>query len=411
MNALRRVLVITVAATLGVIVWLLVESRPAFPTISGLTSTSNLDRLLGCLAWLGGLLLTLGLLGRLVRRGSHVELERPVPLRTLRRRESTRAYALGGYANRAFPLILRPRPNDDVRIGLPATTKEGRDEAEPRKTQRESRDGEESDATAPEIRVSVLGQLLIEGGRRHGRKLRGPSRDLLAYLALHQNGAYRDQLTDELWPNQSLDQARNRLYRAVADIRSHFGDALLIRDGEHYHLDRDRVSVDLDQLEQQQAALVHSQSADEELVHLEAALALFRGGPLAGTDLPWVENEQRRLHALRLELLERSGHNRLRRGDASGALADAEAGLADEPYNERLARLAMQAEAALGLRSAVITRYENLGQLLEEQLGLQPHRETRALYRQLLGQDLPINPRAVVPTPGETKQLQSHPAS
>ena len=47
----------------------------------------------------------------------------------------------------------------------------------------------------------------------------------------------------------------------------------------------------------------------------------------------------------------------------------------------------MQAEAALGLRSAVIHRYERLSEILEEQLGLQPHVETRRLYRQLLGQD------------------------
>jgi DNA-binding SARP family transcriptional activator len=73
--------------------------------------------------------------------------------------------------------------------------------------------------------------------------------------------------------------------------------------------------------------------------------------------------------------------------NASQALASAEEGLAHEPYNEKLARLAMQAEATLGLRSAVINRYDNLRQLLEEQLGLQPHRETRALYRQLLSQD------------------------
>ena len=47
----------------------------------------------------------------------------------------------------------------------------------------------------------------------------------------------------------------------------------------------------------------------------------------------------------------------------------------------------MQAEAALGLRKAVIGRYEKLSEILEEQLGLQPHVETRRLYRQLLGQD------------------------
>ena len=100
-----------------------------------------------------------------------------------------------------------------------------------------------------------------------------------------------------------------------------------------------------------------------------------------------AENEQRRLHAIQLELFERVAQAHLASGNASRALANAEDGLAREPYNEKLARLAMQAEAALGLRSAVISRYDSLHQLLDQQLGLQPHRETRTLYRQLLSQD------------------------
>ena len=74
-------------------------------------------------------------------------------------------------------------------------------------------------------------------------------------------------------------------------------------------------------------------------------------------------------------------------GDPAGALSRAEEGLGSEPYNEKLARLAMQAEASLGLRKAVVRRYERLGEILGEELGLEPHVETRRLYRQLLGQD------------------------
>jgi len=55
----------------------------------------------------------------------------------------------------------------------------------------------------------------------------------------------------------------------------------------------------------------------------------------------------------------------------------------------------MQAEAALGLRSAVISRYERLTKTLDQQLGLQPRAETRRLYRQLLGQDGPVDAHAV----------------
>jgi DNA-binding SARP family transcriptional activator len=49
-------------------------------------------------------------------------------------------------------------------------------------------------------------------------------------------------------------------------------------------------------------------------------------------------------------------------------------------------RLAMQAEGRVGLRDSVGQRYQQLRSLLDEQLGLEPERATRALYHELLGQ-------------------------
>lgn len=49
-------------------------------------------------------------------------------------------------------------------------------------------------------------------------------------------------------------------------------------------------------------------------------------------------------------------------------------------------RLALQAEHALGLRESITRRYDDLAHALDEQLGLQLTRETRLMYRQLLGQ-------------------------
>jgi DNA-binding SARP family transcriptional activator len=46
----------------------------------------------------------------------------------------------------------------------------------------------------------------------------------------------------------------------------------------------------------------------------------------------------------------------------------------------------MEAEAALGRREALAERYERLRRDLDERFGLEPARETRTLYRELLGQ-------------------------
>jgi DNA-binding SARP family transcriptional activator len=370
----HRVLVAVSAAMLLGAIWLLWESRPPPPTTGG-GSTG----LFGFTAWLGGLLLAVGLLFRVVARDRR-ETTASLPIRNLRRRDARRRRrSVGGYTDRAFPLIATggaastadTRPT--VAVVEPPPTD---DQAPPSRN-----------LPAAKAVISLLGPPAVVVARKRGRGLRGATRELLCYLALRPGGAHREQIIDALWPDQTPEQARNRLWRAAADARAQLGDSSLRRDGEQYQLNRNEIGVDVDRLEQLLANLGRRGEATEQLPLLEQALALFSGEPLSGSDFPWAENEQRRLHAIRLDLFERCGRALLASGDPAGALSRAEEGLGSEPYNEKLARLAMQAEAALGLRIAVVHRYERLSEILGEQLGLQPHVETRRLYRQLLGQD------------------------
>ena len=75
------------------------------------------QRVLGFVAWTGGLLLVTGLLLRLLGRERGRTAASP-PIRNLRKRETRRRRApVGGYADRAFPLIpqARPPPATDAR--------------------------------------------------------------------------------------------------------------------------------------------------------------------------------------------------------------------------------------------------------------------------------------------------------
>lgn len=89
---------------------------------------------------------------------------------------------------------------------------------------------------------------------------------------------------------------------------------------------------------------------------------------------------------MRADLLERAGWLRLESGDALGALEFAEAAFALDASNERPAQLAMEAEAALGRRDAIVGRYEALREELNRRFGLEVSRDTKLLYRRLLSQ-------------------------
>jgi DNA-binding SARP family transcriptional activator len=235
----------------------------------------------------------------------------------------------------------------------------------------------------PTIRVSLLGPFKLEGIKHE--KPRGTCQQLIAYLALHPRGATRDQLIEAIWPDEDLHKARHRFWQNVSEARRQLGDAV-ISSHSHYTLDRHRLAVDAEEVERLLAEANAIDQPQRQRPTLERALRLFRGEPLAGWEHPWAEEDARRLRTAHIELLERVGHTRIITGDPRGALQAAQDGLTLDNYNEALWRLAMQAEGHLGNRDAISHRYQQLRDLLQEHLGLEPERATRTLYHELLGQ-------------------------
>jgi len=242
-------------------------------------------------------------------------------------------------------------------------------------------------AQKPSPRVALLGPVTITATKPRRRGLRSQTQELLAYLALHKEGATTDGLAAVLWPDIDDENARKRVWRAVSEVRSQLGN-VIVRSGEQYFVDRKAIAVDLDEFDVLLARADTRRDVDREPL-LERALALVRGQPLAGTDYAWAAGEVSHLRAKMVGLLHDLGNLRLDSDNPTGALAAAEQAISLDAYNESAHRLAMRAESALCLREAVAERYERLRHELDARLGLEPERETRLLYRHLLGQNAP----------------------
>jgi DNA-binding SARP family transcriptional activator len=344
--------------------------RPALPHLSGsLTSpitTNEVEQVAACVAWVLAACLAAILLVRAIRSVTPTVGRVPG---VLPRRAPPNTRPAGGRARPSYVLTIAAPLLEDRAPSLPASTLQGAAETAP----------VESDA--PAISISVLGPLAIDG--LLGRIKRAATYELLAYLAFHPKGGSRDELIEAIWPAQDPKRTRPRFWQSVTEARKALGDAW-VHHGERYELDRSKVRVDLDDLDRLLAA--NSDDTSHDPAALESALALWRGEPLEGSDYLWAEGEVRVLHATLVDLLERVGRSRLAREDARGALQMADQAIALDGLHESSWRLALQAEHALGLRESITRRYDELTRSLDEQLGLEPARETRLVYRQLLGQ-------------------------
>lgn len=364
--AVRAVVALGCVGALGLL-------RPGWPRIASLMApltTGEVQELLLGLAWLLALVLALAMLTNATRSLRH-RARSPAPQMlpgVLPSRSARPALATHPTPPGRYVLTIPPPP-----AGSPLARN-----AAP---SHQDAPADLQAAQAPEdtrtISIAVLGPLAIDGLQH--RIKRAATRELLTYLALHPSGASRDELVEALWPAQDPARTRPRFYQSVTEARKALGDAWVHQD-ERYWLDRAKVRIDLDDLD-------NLATSDADPNSLEQALALWRGEPLEGTDYLWSDTHIRTLRATLIDLLERVARHRLTHHDAKGALQIAEQAIGLDRLHEPSWRLALRAEHSLGQREGITERYGELARFLDEQVGLQPTRETRRIYRQLLGQD------------------------
>jgi DNA-binding SARP family transcriptional activator len=364
----RRMAYLAAAVAVVVVLVLLPPAMPSFgPSLSTPLTTSTLIDSALLLAWIVLALLAVALLQRAV-----------APRRALA--PPSWAVRPGRVTGRPRP-VLRREPSSAPRLLVaPHARRPGRTDGatlEPAAHEHP----EDWGTCMPRVRVLLLGPPTIEGIRRPRR---AATVELLAYLALHPTGGRGDEVVEAMWPGQDPDRTRPRLWQSASEARRLLGEAF-VRDGDRYALDRDRVTIDIDELDRLLAHLERpGSSPGDTSAAVERAFALWRAAPLAGADYAWAEPHLRRLEASVATLAEKGARIRLAEGDSRGALDAAERGLALDSLNEAFIRIALEAEGALGQRERLTDRYETFRQRLDADLGLEPGRETRLLYRRLL---------------------------
>ncbi len=252
------------------------------------------------------------------------------------------------------------------------------------------------------LQVKLLGPLHVQIGENSAEFRTDAQRVLLAYLAMHQGSPQRrDTLAGLLSPDRSnkaaLTYLRNRLTR-LRDTLSDATPSYFVVDRKQIALRTDdNIMIDVMQFDQQLATVerhAHRQLAGCPtcLAHLREAVALVRGGLLAGLNFPsdtweaWLVGQreyyqQRALDALTL-LREASAVH----GAWEEVLAIAQRQLTLEAWLESAHRAMMQAHYQLGDRNAALAQYAQCQEILWDELGIEPEAETTRLFERMQDQ-------------------------
>ena len=231
---------------------------------------------------------------------------------------------------------------------------------------------------------------------------------LLAYLAMERQRSHtRESLAELLWPERPEGVARTNLRQALLGVRRTIGDrvatspflqlsegAIQFNPPYPYWIDTGAFLACF------QAVQTHTHNSIETceacMGHYQEAVALYRGDFLAdftSFDNPpvteWVIFQREQFFRYLMTALQNLTTFYQSRGDFDTAYSYARQQVKLAPVEETAHRQLMALLAASGRRSAAIEQYQTCRQILWEELGVEPSRDTEVVYERIK-QGLPL---------------------
>lgn len=239
----------------------------------------------------------------------------------------------------------------------------------------------------PELSILTLGKTQISIGDHviTGLEWRQQSsRDLLLLLLLHPEGLTKEEVGAYFWPDISPAELKLRFKNTIYRLRHAAGkDVILFVDdiysfnhGMDYEADFETFNREI-----KQAGL--ARKPEHQLGHYRAAIQLYQGEFLPDLAEEWVIPERERLREKFSSALVRTIELCLELSQPGEALVYAQRYFRDEPTNEHIHQLVMRIYAGMGNIGAVVRQYEQLVQVLEDDLGTKPSHQTEALFELL----------------------------
>ena len=249
-------------------------------------------------------------------------------------------------------------------------------------------------APLPKFSLSLLGRFVLTGPDGVIGMSNKKLACLLAYLACTASEPQpRERLSTLFWGSHFDTQANQNLRQTLFRLRQILGPDALESDDEFVSLNEAVILSDVGRFKD----LVREGSRDA----LGEASDLYRGRLVDDIGLAeqdwseWLSGERERLSELALGALVRLGEQELAAGSAERALNAGQRAIALNNMREDAHRLIVQALAATGRKAEALKHYQNLVELLKQELNTEPDVATRALAAGLRGGIPPDESRVI----------------
>ena len=242
------------------------------------------------------------------------------------------------------------------------------------------------------MEFGLLGPLTVRRGEMESPVPPGKQRVVLAALLLNANRLVGlNELAEALWGPRPPASARATMQNYVMRLRKSLGESRIATRPGGYLISVDRGELDVSRFE---TLLGSAREAgrdglwEQAAGQAEAALALWRGEPLADVDSDLLALRERpRLTELRLQALETRIDADLHLGRASDVVGELRHLAGAHPLRERFHGLLMLALYRDGRQGEALAAYQDARRVLIDELGTEPGADLRELHQRILTAD------------------------
>jgi len=239
------------------------------------------------------------------------------------------------------------------------------------------------------IKIHTLGRFeLIKDGEPlafSGKVQKKPLEMLMALITFGGNNVPEERLTSALWPDAEGDLARKSFETTLSRLRRLLGGEIFIKySARQLTLNPLCCWVDSLALERLFETLREC-PVDQYALLCEKAMALYKGPFLpADAGLPWAVSSREMLQNRLLRVLITAGRHAEQAGQWEKAAEYYAKGIETDNLAEEFYQRLMLCNQRLGKRAEAATLYKRCCRLLQDHLGIEPSKETTAIYTAII---------------------------